>query len=158
MSPRRQNETTAGEQIRRACSLDLEAIVRLCGQLGYHDEPQTVGRRLAALLGEPRHAVLVSEREGEGITGLVHVYTDTWLVVDPTAEIGGLVVAEGRRCRGIGARLLQAAERWASDKGCRRLLVRTNAIRERAHRFYEREGYRLLKSQRVYQRELDRPR
>jgi GNAT superfamily N-acetyltransferase len=129
-------------------------IVRLCGELGYPAADRDIGPRLEALLREPRHAVLVTEREGEGVVGFIHVYTDTWLVLGATAEIGGLIVAAGCRCSGVGARLLEAAERWAAVKGCRRLLIRTNAVRERAHRFYERQGYALLKSQRVYQRDL----
>ena len=146
---------------------DLEAVARLCGELGYPPDPPDpadpldpgpghgeLARRLDTLLREPRHAVLVAEREGQGVIGLVHVYTDTWLVLAATAEIGGLVVSEGRRGSGVGARLLAAAEAWAAAHGCRRLFVRTNAIRERAHRFYERKGYDLLKHQRVYQRRL----
>ena len=143
-----------GEHIRSARSVDLEVITRLCGELGYPSAARDIGPRLEALFRESRHAVLVAEREGEGVVGLVHVYTDTWLVLGATAEIGGLVVADGSRCSGVGARLLEAAERWAAAKGCRRLVIRTNAVRKRAHRFYERQGYDLLKSQRVYQREL----
>jgi len=155
----------SGESIRPVRRSDLEAVARLCGELGYPPDPPdppdpldpghgALARRLDTLLREPRHAVLVAEREGQGVIGLVHVYTDTWLVLAATADIGGLVVSEAHRGSGVGARLLAAAEAWAAAHGCRRLFVRTNAIRERAHRFYERQGYDLLKSQRVYQRRL----
>jgi len=144
----------AEERIRPAGSADLPAVAKLCGQLGYPDEVPAIGARLATLLAEPRHAVLVAERTGQGIVGLIHVYTDTWLVLGETAEIGGLVVAEGFRGDGTGARLLCEAERWAAARGCARLFVRTNAVRERAHRFYERQGYTLLKTQRIYTRAL----
>jgi len=144
----------ARERIRAVRSEDLGAVVSLCGQLGYPDEMTSIGARLERLLAEPRHAVLVAERAGQGIVGLIHVYTDTWLVLGETAEIGGLVVAEGFRGAGTGARLLSAAERWAAARECSRLFVRTNTVRERAHRFYERQGYTLLKTQRVYTRNL----
>jgi GNAT superfamily N-acetyltransferase len=148
---------TPTERIRAARSDDLQPIVRLCGQLGYPAQAPTIADRLAGLLGEQRHAVLVAERAGEGVVGLIHVYTDIWLVMGETAEVGGLVVAEGSRGEGTGARLLGAAERWAAARGCTRLVVRTNAVRERAHRFYERQGYALLKTQRVYARLLPLP-
>lgn len=143
------------ELIRAAREEDLQDVALLCGQLGYPVEIGELAGRLRALTLEARHAVLVAERRGEGgLVGLVHVYTDTWLVLACTAEIGGLVVREGFRGHGVGARLLTAAELWAAERGCSRLFVRTNALRERAHRFYERQGYELLKSQRVYQRAL----
>ena len=142
------------ERIRPARGTDLEAVASLCAELGYPLELTELSSRLSALAQEPRHALLVADRPGEGVIGLVHVYTDTWLVMASTAEIGGLVVREGLRGDGVGAHLLAAAERWASERGCSRLFVRTNAIRQRAHRFYERQGYGLLKSQRVYQRTL----
>ena len=42
------------------------------------------------------------------------------------------------------------AEEWAARHGCPRVRVRSNVIRERTHRFYERLGYRAVKSQKVF--------
>jgi GNAT superfamily N-acetyltransferase len=47
---------------------------------------------------------------------------------------------------GIGSQLLSAAEGWARASGCRRLVVATRITRERAHRLYAREGYRVSKT------------
>ena len=68
-------------------------------------------------------------------------------LVEPlSAQVMGLVVADGRRSSGIGRDLLAALERWATERGCRRMLVGTRVTRERAHRFYARAGYEVLKT------------
>ena len=48
---------------------------------------------------------------------------------------------------GIGSRLVDAAERWAIRRGLARMRVRSNTVRERAHRFYARLGYVVVKTQ-----------
>jgi GNAT superfamily N-acetyltransferase len=87
------------------------------------------------------------------VIGWVHVYVDKLLTVGPRAEIGGLVVDEGWRSRGVGAALMQRAERWARQKGCSRVVVRSNVLRSGAHVFYERCGYQLFKQQKVYSKD-----
>ena len=65
-----------------------------------------------------------------------------------------LVVAEGQRSLGAGARLLAAAEEWARKRGCKGMSVRSNVIRERAHKFYERNGYEHYKTQKSFRKPL----
>jgi GNAT superfamily N-acetyltransferase len=65
-----------------------------------------------------------------------------------------LVVADGSRNRGVGRDLLVAAEQWASDRGCERLMVATRITREDAHRFYRREGYELDKTSHIFEKPL----
>lgn len=42
---------------------------------------------------------------------------------------------------------MQQVERWAEEKGCRRVYLRSNVARQEAHFFYHRLGYRCLKTQ-----------
>jgi GNAT superfamily N-acetyltransferase len=58
--------------------------------------------------------------------------------------------AQAQRSGGVGAALVAAAEEWARVKSCARLRVRSNVVRERTHRFYERLGYRVVKSLKVF--------
>jgi GNAT superfamily N-acetyltransferase len=77
-------------------------------------------------------------------------------LVEPlSALIMGLVVGEGHRSTRIGARLLDAAERWARAHGCRQMVVATRITRERAHRFYAREGYSVAKTSYFLTKALD---
>jgi len=89
-----------------------------------------------------------------GVVGWVHVSVSHLLESDVRAEVNGLIVADGQRSAGAGAKLLEAAEAWARRRGCRGMNVRSNVIRERAHKFYERQGYEHYKSQKAFRKPL----
>jgi GNAT superfamily N-acetyltransferase len=102
--------------------------------------------RAAEVLRRPGNAVFVAEVDGE-VVGWIHVVEILTLESDRSAEIAGLIVDEAHRGVGIGARLVAEAKRWTRSEGCEILQVRSNVIRVRARRFYEREGFTLKKSQ-----------
>ena len=52
-----------------------------------------------------------------------------------------MVVAESYRQRGLGGQLIRAAEAILTERGVRILVVTTGNQRDRAHKFYERNGY-----------------
>ena len=54
------------------------------------------------------------------------------------------------RSRGVGAALVQSAEQWVQRKGHTGVAVHTNVVRTRAHSFYEKCGYKLIKQSKVY--------
>ena len=56
----------------------------------------------------------------------------------------GLAVLDDRRGAGIGSRLMEAAEAWASERGASLMMLDASAANADALRFYEqRHGYRL---------------
>ena len=67
---------------------------------------------------------------------------------------GGLVVDERYRSQAIGPLLLARAEKWARKKGCCAIGLRSNVIRDRAHAFYERHGYKHIKTQKAFHKDL----
>jgi GNAT superfamily N-acetyltransferase len=86
--------------------------------------------------------VLVATRDNE-VVGVLQVlifrhfqHTGGWC-----CEVESVHVRSDQRSKGIGAELLAAAEQLARDRGCYRIQLTSNNIREDAHRFYEREGY-----------------
>jgi GNAT superfamily N-acetyltransferase len=95
-----------------------------------------------------------AEEAAGPVVGWIHVFAAHRLESGPFAEIGGLVVGEEARGRGVGKRLLAAARSWAFERGIRELRVRSNVLRERAHRFYEREGFARSKEQAVFVQSL----
>ena len=156
-------------EVRPARPQDAGSLAALSNQLGYPSSREEVDRRLRRILPDAGHAVFVAEagiesRPGRGsdaarqdsprpgLAGWVHVFVEHTVESDATAEIGGLVVGESWRGAGIGRLLMERAERWAREAGCGSVTVRSNVIRERAHAFYERLGYKLVKSQRVFRK------
>ncbi|HEC23917.1 MAG TPA: GNAT family N-acetyltransferase [Chloroflexi bacterium] len=134
--------------IRPAREGDAPAITRLCGQLGYPASLEEVQRRLHRVIQEAgTHIVCVAEMPGQGVVGWVHAFVCDSLLVDTYVEIGGLIVDREYRRHGLGRRLMEAAEEWALRRGCGQIRLRSNVIREGAHRFYERLGYEFVKTQ-----------
>lgn len=141
-------------KIRGAKSTDAPQLAELAGQLGY---PATIGQvreRLRGIKPASQHAVLVAESAKGGVIGWIHVSRQPLLEGEIRAEVNGLVVAERQRSLGAGARLLAAAEDWARKHGCKGMSVRSNIIRERAHKFYERAGYEHYKTQKSFRKPL----
>jgi GNAT superfamily N-acetyltransferase len=139
-------------KVRKARASDAPRIAVLAGELGYPSTTKEIKARLGKLK-PPRHAVLVAETS-DGVVGWLHVTHSHLLEVPVRAEVNGLVVGGTARGQGAGKRLLEAAERWARRKGCSCISVRSNVIRERAHRFYEREGYDHYKTQKAFRKAL----
>jgi GNAT superfamily N-acetyltransferase len=126
----------------------------LCTELGYPATAAEMKSRFAQLKPAADNAVFVAEGSRGEVIGWLHVSVSRLLEVPLRAEINGLVVGDGQRSRGAGAFLLDAAEAWARKNGCAGMSVRSNVIRERAHAFYERNGYEHYKTQKAFRKAL----
>lgn len=138
--------------VREALAADAPRIASLAGQLGY-EVPVTHVQRL---IGEaaPNRQLFVAVVARAGVVGWVGVRLRETLTAQTRGEIDGLVVDEEYRGAKIGRALLARAERWAHERGCRRVRVLANVLRERAHAFYLREQYHSPKDQRVFEKTL----
>ena len=133
---------------------DAEPLAILSGQLGYPASSTNVRRRLRNLLRDRGHAVWVAEN-GQGIVaGWIHVFLKQLLESEREAEIGGLVVAREYRGHGVGKALVERAERWARARRLKSVYVRSNVDRKEAHIFYPRLGYRIIKTQSAFRKQL----
>ena len=140
-------------KIRCARLQDAERLAELSGQLGYPASRAEIVQRMKRMRPAAEHAIFVAET-GKNVTGWLHVSVTPLLEVDLRAEVNGLVVDEHQRSLGAGAQLLQAAEQWAAEKGCKSMSVRSNVVRERAHGFYLRRGYEHYKTQKAFRKVL----
>jgi GNAT superfamily N-acetyltransferase len=141
-------------KIRRVKKRDAEQVAVLSGQLGYPATSAQILRRIKGLKPASEHAVFVADLPGTGIVGWLHASVAHVLESETRAEVNGLIVAEGQRSLGAGALLLDAAEKWSRQRGCTAMNVRSNVIRERAHKFYERQGYEHYKTQKAFRKPL----
>lgn len=139
--------------IRRATVADAPVIAELSRQLGYPTSLTQATDRLGVVLTSKEHAVLVGCSADRSVVGWIHVFLALRVESDPFAELGGFVVAEQHRGRGIGKRLLAAAEGWAVGQCVPKLRVRSRSGRTEAIAFYERQDFVRTKEQSV----LDKP-
>ncbi|HEX6139312.1 MAG TPA: GNAT family N-acetyltransferase [Candidatus Limnocylindria bacterium] len=133
---------------------DAAALAELSRQLGYEVGDDEAGERLQAVTANGDAALLVATDDGDRPIGWVHVELKRSLLAPLSAQVMGLVVDERFRNDGIGRDLLVAAEAWAVERGCVAMLVGSRVTRERAHRFYQREGYEIQKTSYFFHKPL----
>jgi GNAT superfamily N-acetyltransferase len=155
--------------LRVMTAADIERVAVLCGQLGYPSTTREVGDRFEILQRRADEGIFVAvddapAREAAGggaandggVVGWVHVRPMLTLESNPAAEIAGLVVDDGWHGRGVGRALVEAAETWAAEHGYAEMRVRSNVVRERAHEFYRRLGYEVIKTQANFRKAVQR--
>jgi N-acetylglutamate synthase-like GNAT family acetyltransferase len=140
-------------KIRRAKNGDAARLAVLSGELGYPATTAEIKIRLRRILPRKEDLVLVAERTGE-VIGWMHMSVCDFVEMPIFAEINGLIVAEGQRSGGAGAKLLEAGEVWARKKKCVMMHLRSNVVRERAHAFYLRQGFEHFKTSKVFRKFL----
>jgi GNAT superfamily N-acetyltransferase len=140
-------------KIRSPRPADHPRLAELTGQLGYPSTAEEIAGRIAGFEHSQDHTVFVAEMNDQ-IAGWVGVFVFRCMEMDARAEISGFVVDERVRSQGIGMKLLARAEEWARERGCTVIGLRSNVIRERAHLFYERHGYKHVKTQKSFRKDL----
>jgi GNAT superfamily N-acetyltransferase len=110
-------------------------------------------RRIPRTRQDHDQELFVAEADGV-VVGWVQVFIRVPLMQDSEVEVGGLVIDENYRRRGVGRLLMQRAEQWAHEKGCRTVYLRSNVIRKDAHLFYEKLGYKVVKTQTAFRKIL----
>lgn len=136
--------------IRDAKIEDVPIIARLSGDLGYSSDEEIVQQRFLKIASDSTHAIFVAESDSGDITGWLHIMPRILLLSRPLAEIGGLIVAENYRRKGVGQLLMKSGESWAKKYNYEGIIVRSDTKRPESHHFYPQIGYELLKDQKVY--------
>jgi ribosomal protein S18 acetylase RimI-like enzyme len=136
------DETT----IRPATQDDIPAMVRLLAQLFAIEadlaiDPAAQARGLAMLLGRADAVALVATL-AERVAGMTTVQlTVSTARGGLSAGVEDVVVDAPHRGRGIGRRLLAAAEAWARERGALRLALLADETNAPALDFYDRLGF-----------------
>jgi GNAT superfamily N-acetyltransferase len=146
------SEKSPKARVRPAQVRDAGCIAVLSGQLGYPSSAASVRRRLRNLLTRRDHAIWVAETDGGTVAGWIHVFVKQLLESNREVEIGGLVIDENFRGQGVGKALVERAERWAKARRLKSVYVRSNVVRKDAHAFYQKLGYKIIKTQSAFRK------
>jgi len=129
-------------RIAPATARDVSALVELM-------TASPLLRRYGVTSRGARDSVRDAQRRGDLLLvarGRVDIAGLAWLVptraLDRAAYLRLLLVAEGKRSRGVGAALLEDGERRMRRLGCRHLVLLVTTTNRRARSFYRRHGYR----------------
>ena len=139
--------------LREAILADAAMIAELSGQLGYKSSTEKTEYRLTQLLNNSNHCVYVVVNN-DTVVGWIHGFYSLTVEYDPCVEIGGLVIDENNRRKGIGQMLVNKVVAWTRSINISRIRVRSRSIRTDAHSFYLKIGFTQIKEQKVFDLQL----
>ncbi len=111
-------------RIPRLADADEAEWLRLRMALWPDDRADELLQGMAVIRADPRQPVFVAERPEGGLCGLLEAAIRPTAPGCTTQNVGyleGWYVDPDRRRRGIGRRLVEAAEAWARSEGCREM-------------------------------------
>lgn len=129
---------------------DAESIRELSWQLGYNLSAEESINRIQEVMTTKDHCAFVGIVESK-IIGWIHAFKSVLLESNSFIEIGGLVVDENFRSKGIGKKLVEKVKGWSAEKGIPEIRVRSHVNRKDAHKFYLNNGFHEIKKQKVFQ-------
>lgn len=134
---------------RKATLNDCVLMTQLSNQLGYETTAAKLKNRLAEILDSPDDCVFVV-LDNETIIGWIHGFYTRRVESDSFTEIGGMVVDEQYRRKGIGQKLINEVIEWALVKKTGKIRVRCNTMRKETHLFYAAIGFTGTKEQNIF--------
>jgi PhnO protein len=132
---------------------DAQRAAELSGELGYPATADAMRARLTQLGNLEDHIIYAACLLGD-VAGWIDVGIVHHLQAPSYGEIGGLIVSSNYRGLGIGKKLVEAAEQWIAAKGVATILVRSQVVREAAHRFYLQQNFSHVKTSAVFTKSL----
>jgi GNAT superfamily N-acetyltransferase len=140
--------------IRQMEPADAEAVSLLAVQLGYQRPPDAIRNWIEGLEENSETQAAFVACVGEQVAGWVEVSIQSRLQSPRFTLIGGLVVREESRGKGLGRMLCERAERWSLERQLKIIRLTSRESRSEAHRFYLRAGYRVTKTSLAFEKNL----
>ena len=131
----------------------IESIIELTKELGYSVTREEIENKIKKFSSSLTEKVLIAEIDR--VVGWMHVSLVEPLESKAFIEIRGIVVNSEYRKQGIGTKLIQAAEKWGKEKGCKKIRIRTNVKRTETRKYYSNLNYKSIKTQEVFEKEID---
>ena len=140
--------------IRAVLPADAADAAILSAELGYPVATEDVARRLAQFSSMDNHSVFGAYVQDQ-LVGWIDIGIVHHLQSEPYGEIGGLIVSEKYHGCGMGAALVETAEKWVASQNIHKLLVRSQIAREGAHAFYIRQKFLRTKTSAVFTKTIN---
>jgi GNAT superfamily N-acetyltransferase len=137
-------------QIRRMQIEDAPDVQRLSQQLGYPLDLSVIENNIRELTNDATDSLFIAAAE-ETIVGWIHGFKAVRIESTPFVEIGGLIVDENFRGKGVGKKLVERLKQWCCDRNIADIRVRSNVKRSEAHKFYIAAGFTEIKEQKIFQ-------
>jgi GNAT superfamily N-acetyltransferase len=132
--------TAPAVAIRVASIADAPHVASLLAELGYPTPADIMAERLRAFIDAGEVALMAFD--GAHALGFMSLHmTPVLHRATAVGRITAMIVTETARGQRVGQLLVEAGERWLTERGCALVEVTSNAARTDAHRFYERLGY-----------------
>ena len=133
--------------IRHILKTDASKIQKLVTALGASPSIETVEQQIDRLSANSYHFGYVAEKNSQ-VVGFIHFYQTIRLTSQPFTEIVSLVVDAKHQNQNIGKQLV-AMVNWHQNKKIR---VRCNEKRLKAHQFYKGLDFNEIKVQKVFEK------
>ena len=139
--------------VRPARNSDLKELVRLRALLWPDASVEEHSQEVALILkdgmcGTQPAAIFVLEGDNESVIGFLDVdlrsHADGCDPARPVGYVEGWFVEEPFRHRGLGRKLVRAAEDWARGQGCREIASDTWIDNEGSQRAHEALGFEVV--------------
>ena len=114
--------------------------------LGYDYDLEKQKSKIEAVLNDSTQVIFVAETNNK-VVGYIHLVNYDVIYADNFKNCLGLAVDNDYKRNGIGSALLNQAEIWAKENGAVGIRLCSGVEREKAHQFYQSQGYEVTKLQ-----------
>ena len=114
--------------------------------LGYDYDLEKQKAKIQAVLNDSTQVIFVAETNNK-VVGYIHLVNYDVIYADNFKNCLGLAVDNDYKRNGIGSALLKQAEIWAKENGAAGIRLCSGVEREKAHQFYQSQGYEVTKLQ-----------
>lgn len=139
--------------IRIANLKDAESITSLSDELGYNPTSEQIKSKIVRFSSNENDQIYIAE-ENKQVVGWMHISLVEPLESVQFVEVRGIVVDKNYRGQGIGSQLIKFAEKWANEKQCNKVRIRTNIMRIETRDYYSKLGFKSMKTQEVFEKKL----
>jgi N-acetylglutamate synthase-like GNAT family acetyltransferase len=129
--------------IREAERTDRDQIFRLYRMLVPNSKRMNVlEEQIEKIRMDPNNFLLVYDEGGKILGTLtLNICLQALHGLRPFGVVENIIVDENHRSQNIGRKLIQYVEEYCKSIDCHKIMLLSNLIRQRAHQFFEREGY-----------------